>query len=208
MEKINYKEILLNSYLCICDSTSGLKEIGYAKLLFFVLFLENKEVSRSDIKKTVANYVGIKGIPDESLQNALNLLKSRKLVFEEDGKFALLPNERIKTEKQIKYSMEVSKKICGKHFPKSINQEELEKWFDETNEQYFSAFADKLIELYSKKRSLLLEVEKILLPVIHKYKLDFYKDELIQGYREFLLSSDREEEEKIWNLMQYCYLRR
>lgn len=202
MDEINYKKILLNSYLSICDSASGLKEIGYAKLIFFVLFLENKEIDRDGIKKNTSDYICAKGIPNQSFEAALNLLKSRKLIIENNNKITLTPSEREKTKKQLEYSIQVSGEICNKHFPKSIDQKRLENWFNEVNESYFSAFTDKLIELYNKKKSLILDVEKTLSPIIHKHELNSYKNELIQGYREFLLSSDRKEEEKIWNLMQ------
>jgi len=57
MSHANYKEILLNSYLSISDSTSGLKEIGYAKLVFFILFLEEKELDIKSIIKLTADYI-------------------------------------------------------------------------------------------------------------------------------------------------------
>jgi hypothetical protein len=202
MPDINYKEILLNSYLSISDSTSGLKEIGYAKLLFFILFLEEKELSVKEIINLTSNYIDSKSIPKDSIVNALNLLKSRRLIQENKDKFSLLPDEREKTIKQLEHSKQVSIEILNKRFPRKVDQKKLEGWFNEANEKYFSAFADKLIQLYNKKNSLVLEVEKILNPLIDKHKLSEYRQELLQGYREFLLSSDRDEEEKIWSIMQ------
>ncbi|OQB93194.1 MAG: hypothetical protein BWX82_00593 [Parcubacteria group bacterium ADurb.Bin115] len=202
MSHANYKEILLNSYLSISDSTSGLKEIGYAKLVFFILFLEEKELDIKSIIKLTADYINSHGIPEKSVVDALNLLKARRLVQEDKDKFSILPEERSKTEKQLDYSKKVSAKIIQKRFPRDIEASKIEDWFNETNEKYFSAFTDVLIKLYSKKESLILEVDKILIPIINQYGLDKYKEDLLQGYREFLLSSDRDEEEKIWSIMQ------
>ena len=102
----------------------------------------------------------------------------------------------------MNHSKEITNKICNKYFPKSLNGKDVIQWFNDVNERYFSTFAGQLIELYNEKKSLILNIEKILEPIINKYKFQRCKKELLQGYREFLISKEREEEEKIWNLMQ------
>ncbi|MDD3285357.1 MAG: hypothetical protein PHG95_01875 [Patescibacteria group bacterium] len=202
MDNADYKKILLNSYLSISDSVAGLKEISYAKLIFFVLFLENREINIKELKTALISYTDIKNVSDEALVNGTTLLKSKGLIQIVDDKFYIITSERKKAEEQIKRSSEISSEILKKHFPRQISEKVLEAWFNDVNEKYFSSFADKLIEIYNKNGCLVLDAKEIINPIIDKFKLSSYRDDLLQGYNEFLLSKDKEEEEKIWNIMQ------
>jgi len=201
-KKIDYKDLLLNSYIAISDPMSGLKDIAYAKLVFLILFLEGKQLNIKELKEKIAQIINSISIPDKSLVQSIELLKSRHLIIESKNKWQIIDIEKEKTEKQVEYSKKVSVEICEKYFPKSIDQISILNWFEEVNEKYFSTFADRLIELYNKKKRLILDINRILEPLIIKYKLQKYQNELEQGYHEFLLSDNRQEEEKIWGLMQ------
>lgn len=204
-DHVKYRETLLNSYLSISNSTSSLKDIAYAKLIYLILYVENKLLNIDELLCACSGFLDIIGIPEESMVNALKLLEIKKIVIKEGYKWQLSSVHKKEIEKQLQYSKQVTKNICKKYFPNALNETDLLSWFNKVNEKYFGAFADKLITLFNKKEKLIVDVETVLLPIIKEFNFDIKKDELIQGYKEFLISEEREEEDKIWDLMQSIF---
>src|SRR5665647_1886982 len=97
----NYREILLNSYIALSDSTLGLKDIAYAKLLFLVFYFEDKPLKEKEIKRKASVILNSISIPDQSFNRALDLLKARGLILEENNSFVLIEAEREKVNKQL-----------------------------------------------------------------------------------------------------------
>jgi len=197
-----YREVLLNSYLKLSREAEPLKDIAYAHMVLWVLFIEKQALSLDEIIEKSAQLMSTMGSPDDSIKSALDLLKKQNFIIENDNKYSLVEGKYTELEKQLDYSKGTTTKIIEKRFPRSIGTEKLKEWFDEANTQYFSNGAEQLIALYNKKQSLVCDLEKVLAPTIKKFKLGNFSDALIQGYKEFLTSSDREEEEKVFMLLQ------
>jgi len=203
------QEVLLNTYLDLSHEGANLRSMAYSKAIIWILYAEGKPLDFNEIKKDVAQLVGSNGLPKESIEEALEILKSRKAVFLsrkavflKDKKWDLNPTEKEKIKKQIDYSSGVTDRIIRDRFLNEIDKNQIRNWFDYVNSQYFSAGADKLIALYTSHKKPLCNVESVIKPAIKKFGFSKYEKELLQGYKEFLMSDDREEGEKVLNLMR------
>ncbi len=200
MQKV--QEILLNAYLDLSREGSNLRDMAYAKAIMWVLYAEDKALTSALLSKNIAQLVNAHNIPQNAISSALQLLKMRKLITEKNGNWTLSPKEKIAMQRQIQYSTDVMDRILKRRFPNQIEKKKLADWFNESNSSYFSAGADKLIALYTNKQKPVFNVESVVKPIISKYGLSQYESEILQGYKEFLTSTDREEEEKVLNLMR------
>lgn len=196
------QEVLLNTYLDLSHEGSNLRSMAYSKAIIWILYAEGKPLNLDEIKKDTAQLVGSNNLPKESIEEALEILKSRKAVFLKDEKWDLNPTEKEKIKKQIDYSSGVTDRIIKDRFPNEIDRSQIRNWFDYVNSQYFSAGADKLIALYTSHKKPLCNVESVVKPAIKKFGFSKYEKELLQGYKEFLMSDNREEGEKVLNLMR------
>lgn len=200
MSKI--QEVLLNTYLDLSREGSDLRDMAYVKAIMWVLFAEGKPLDVPTIANNIAQLVGSSNLPINSISKALGILGMRKLAFEKKGNWELSPLEKSNMQRQIQHSIDITSQILIRRFPNLIEKQKLQNWFDDANSQYFSAGANKLIALYTSHQKPLFNVESVIKPIIKKHGLSKYEKELLQGYREFLTSDDREEGEKIMNLMR------
>ncbi len=199
---LDIREILLNTYLKISSQGSDLRDIAYAKLVSWLLFYSGVPMSEREIGEQITKELSIHSIPEDSLSKAIQHLKQGKQIILQDDKWTLEPSNRLAMEKQLAYSQGVTTKILKKFFPQSIPNNVLRAWFAEANEKYFGSKAKHLVELYTKKQAPIENVLDVLKPVIDKYKLAEYREQLVQGYKEFLSSEDREDQERLWQYMQ------
>jgi len=195
------KQILLNTFLNLSHESGSLRDIAYAKAVLWTLLCEDKELTLDEIVKLIGQLFGQNSVPRDSLRTAIDLLVMKKLILEKNNSFKLSPIQQESMNKQIKYSHQSTEAILNKRFPSSIDKSNLKKWFDEVNSVYFGASADKLISLHSDNQKPVFKVDSVLKPIIKSYEFEKFELELIQGYKEFLTSTNRQEEEKVFSLL-------
>lgn len=196
-----YQDALLNAYLSLSRETASLKDFAYARIILWVLYMEDNYLDINSIVKEVAQVIDTLSVPRRSVEAALNLPAMKKILHKQNDKWALISSEKDAISKKLTYSTNITEKILRKHFPSAIEYGKLLQWFDETNKKYFSEGAERLISLYNIKEKPIHNLESIVCQTIKEYKLDKYQKELIQGYIEFITSEEREEEEKVFALM-------
>lgn len=200
----NPREVLLNAYLDLSREGANLRSMAYAKAILWVLCAETDPQSIQSLVKNIAQLTDSGSVPDASVEEAVKLLTLRKLIVSDGStkNYNLSPAQRATMERQLAYSQKVNERILTSRFPAAINKAALKAWFDDANSSYFGTGAEKLIALHSKKQKPVLNVEDAVVPTIKKHGLQKYQTELLQGYGEFLMSTDREEEEKVFNLLR------
>lgn len=195
------RQALLNAYLDLSRESQDLRDMAYAKGVLWVLLAESRPLVADEISSGLGQLVGASSIPKLALDSALKLLVQHKHVLEKAGSYSISPAQETEMKRKIEYSTTVTEQILKQRFPQKIELAKLKSWFDDVNSSYFCASADQLIALYSQKAKPVFNVESVLRPIIKKHGLQSYEGELLQGYREFLTSGVREEEEKVFYLI-------
>ena len=196
----DYRNALFNARLKSFTDAKNIKDIAYAQLISIALFLQ-ESISEDRIRKTISNQIlQIKNVPEESISNALELLKLHDIIEKESGKWRLTNKAKEDFEEQSHNAQMEEKKILQRFFPKSIKYAKLQSWFLDTSAKYFSFEDDKLISNFLQNKQDQLSIDKILRETIKKHDLEKFSDELLLGYKEFLVDDDSAY--KIWDFMQ------
>lgn len=196
------REALLNAFLCLSPETSHLRDIAYAKVILWVLFLEDgRPLKIDDIAKKGSELLQIDQLPIESIKTAVDILRGRRMVFVKDDLWSLVPSEKDNLEKTLKHSEEITNGILSRHFTKKIEQEVLKRWFNETNKEYFSSESEILLSLYNDGRRPVHHVDEIVKQVIKKFHLEQFENDLVQGYKDFLMSEEHDDVDRVFKFM-------
>ncbi|MCX6565118.1 MAG: hypothetical protein NTW38_01625 [Candidatus Aminicenantes bacterium] len=200
LEKI--REALLNAFLCLSPETAHLRDIAYAKVILWVLFIEyDRSLQIDEIAKKGAELIQVASLPVESFETAIEILQGRRMVVKKEELWSLVPKEKENLEKTLKHSEEVTEDILNRHFSKKIDREALRHWFNEANKVYFGAQSQNLLSLYNDGNMPMLRVDEVIRPLIKHFKMNQFEGDLLQGYKEFLTSDNSDDIDRVFRFM-------
>lgn len=198
----NIREALLNAFLSLSPETAHLRDIAYAKVILWVLFIEdNRSLKIDEIAKGGAELIQVASLPVKSFETAIEILQARRMVVKNEELWSLVPKEKESLEKTLKHSEEVTEAILNRHFSQKIDREALRHWFNEANKVYFGTQSQNLLSLYNDGNKPIFHVDEIIRPLIKQFKLGKYEGDLLQGYKEFLTSDNRDDIDRVFKFM-------
>ncbi len=197
------REALLNAFLSLSPETAHLRDIAYAKTILWVFVIEDgRALTVTEIAAKGAELIQVEALPVASIQSALEVLKGRRMVSPRaDGAWTLVPTEKEKLERTLEYSETVTTAILDRHFTQKIDRAVLRRWFNEVNKVYFSTQSHNLLSLYNNGEHPVHRVDEIVRPIIKQFGLEAYAQDLIEGYKDFLVSDNRDDTDRIFKFM-------
>lgn len=180
-----------------------LKSIALAQIVAKALFsCSNSATSqgiREEIKKILTYDVSI-----EKIEHCLSLLQQEGKVKKEDGKWTLDKEAALEISGITGEYQSLQKNILERLFPKIKNKQTLERWFESASVEFFYHHSDEWVNSVYKnttyKPPKVQTIESLLEPSIKKYGLGDYKEELVESFKEFLLSKTEEDRRHLANL--------
>ena len=204
------KQLLTPIHLYYDLGSASLRARAMGEIITKVLYLaEGRSLKLEQIAEQAAELVEVKRIPKEDISDGLEFLLDKNIVtnLSSTNLWTLTKEAVEQIDNSIKNSQFRSRKILENHFNRKIDQEKLTKWFRVANADFFGAYGeiwvktiycDKSIELPAKSF-----LKKILTPSIKKYGLEFYFDDLIEGYCKFLFNAGEQiNTAQIWSFAQ------
>lgn len=167
--------------------------------------LEGSEPKKFPILSSeVSSLLDIKKISDNDLRLGIEFLKENHLLDKTEKGYKLTRAANNKIKKDIEESRERLSRTLHKYFPESIEEEILTKWFHKSIAKFFGEYGDVWVKaLYRTEDVPKLNkehLEKVVTSTANQYKLQYYLDSLLEGFRSFLKDyKDPETAHQIWD---------
>ena len=181
-----------------------LKTLAFADLAANGLFLLNRDATIKEVAKEVARLLGIPGIDEKLIGDALNALRLDKKTRAISGAWRLEKeaNDAIAAERAK--SDEALTEVLKKHFPGSIEMSLLREWFLKASSDFFGFNGAEWVKSISKTGTVRFAkpqtIRDLLKASIRTYKLTADEDALVDAYDAFLSSDDPADLQYVMNL--------
>lgn len=189
-----------------------LKNLAFAQLCAKVLFIENRELTEKDIASGISKLIRTKKISVELVRTSLHDFSDIFGLDKKSKKWFLKDSEKEEISKRLISNNLEKEKILKKHFTNEININILQKWFCEAVSVFFGVYGDELVKSTCKSIkpnfTRIKTLQEILEDTIKKHKLTSHKDDLIEGFIDFVSSDNADDLSLLASLIQSMFFAR
>jgi hypothetical protein len=181
-----------------------LRQVAFADLASNALLFLKKDVSTTEIAKEMSRLLGLPGIDETLVAEALNALRIENKAQQSSGKWHLADDARKAMELESEDSEKTLREVLVRHFPGNIDPVILRDWFLSASSDFFGFNGAEWVKSISRNTSSHFAkpqtTKELLIKSIKKYKLETHENDLINAYYEFLTSEDLSDRQYIMTL--------
>jgi len=207
MDDIRKKLITVN--LRYGEVSAPLRARAFGQLIEKTLFLNKEGLNFDRIRVSLAAMVGVHSVAQRTTKEAIRFLSkdSRTIEKTKQGKWSLREKRYKEIGQEIERAEKRRSRLLQRHFPSSIQEKQLRSWFEDACVAFFIEYGNLIVSLLSceqatmsKKYSFVLN--EILQNVVEQHQLKNYERQLLEGFKGFIRSSDRQDQEDFMNIVQ------
>lgn len=191
------------------SSAKPLKILAFAQLSAKALFLSSKLSSLSQLTSKITNLIGVKKISEDFVKEGLDYLKEIKKVNNKNERWVLTEEARSEIENDVSLSQKILGGVLDRHFPATIEKTRLKDWFNEAAASFFGYYSEEWVNSVCKgvKRRFIKPktIEELLRATIEKNQLVSEKKHLLDGFTNFLSSSNVADQQYLMSLGQAMF---
>ena len=186
------------------SSAKPLRLLAFADLVSNSLVAIKREATVSEIVVEMSRLLGLPGLDEGLVTEALNSLRSDGKARQSSGKWQLNEDARKAIETERETYERVLQEVLSRHFPGSIEPAVLREWFLQASSDFFGFNGEEWVKSISKNTSARFAkpqtIKDLLARSIKQYKLDANEEVLVDGYDAFLTSEDPADLQYVMNL--------
>lgn len=200
------RQEILASNLRYGSVAQPLRIRAYAQVVLKVLLSgpDGSTVTIEQIRKQCGEILGRPALARGRVELALQFLGQEGLVEQNGKRVRLRRRARDDFRDQISGRRSTVEAVLDRHFPGEIERPLLREWFDRTGVRFFSIFGDRWVASVARSdvdvRTAKINLEEIATSAAREVGLDHFAAALAWGFREFIRSSDAEENTLLWHL--------
>lgn len=204
MSKIDSKQLIATN-LKYSKHAKPLKTLAFAQILLKAMYKAKKPLSLEGHGNNIARLMNIPKVSNILVENAMKDLEKEKNVVLENNKWSLTKKGQQFTKGNYKQFQKQLLKTLSNHFPSTINVDSLANWFTDAISIFFGYFGDEWVKSicknipagFSKHQT----IEDLLSSPIDTHHLKQYKQELLDGFFNFIKSQNTHDQSFLMNLV-------
>jgi hypothetical protein len=201
MNDISLKDLVAINLRYSAEAESY-RDMAYGQLATKALYaLGNKPSEVQIIAKDIAQVLGIASVPRKAVERGLNYLTDRKIACKKESSWILTSAGLSQTSREIKDSASRISSVIRRHLPPHLNQEKLRSWFRDACVDFFAKYADHWVAATCRGTHLSSvlppDLSDLLYPSIISHRFESEKTTLVSSFREFIVSSNLEDNEQV-----------